>query len=62
MRAHRHGKSLFLKWLVILGFSADLYGNVHQNPFASSVFRLCHWTARPPVAYIPLTASLLTIV
>ena len=47
MCAHCHSESLFLKRPVIFGFSADRHGNVRENAFASSVFRLCHWTTRP---------------
>src|SRR5580704_493956 len=47
MGAHRHRESFFLKGPVVRRFTPNRDGNVRQDTFASSIFRLRHLVIAP---------------
>jgi len=51
VRAYRHGERFFLKRAVVCGFTANRDGNVSEDTFTSSIFRLRHLVLSPFVRH-----------
>jgi len=51
MRAYGHRKGFFLERAMVRGFTANRDGNVREDTFTSSIFRLRHLVLPPFVRH-----------